>query len=352
MIAVLIRTMRPYFESPSRLLVRLEEALADSLRPGTFITMFYGILDPKTGELVFASAAHNPVLFYRAQDGVTQWHKTTGVPVGMARGGALASSLKDDTVRLAPGDVALVFTDGVNEAVNASFEEYGLDGLHETMLTMAPKGGSNIVEKLRSAVTHWEGGRPAEDDKTILVIERIARESAALGTGGGGDEENGRRLRRLWEMRDKSRRISLPAQLDALDAVHDWMQECEHLENLSRKDKILVEHGVYEILSNIAEHGCQLDGNKTIDIWWIVEESAGRMDGYFLIRDHGLPPHPEEWSWAEPETPPDLRKGRGYGLRIIRESLSEVEFHGDTGKGNLTLAHCPIPAQSGAVTEL
>ena len=126
-------------------------------------------------------------------------------------------------------------------------------------------------------------------------------------------------------------------------------RQCEHLEKLSRTDKILVEHGIYEILSNIAEHGCQLDGNKTIDVWWIVEESACQMDGYFLIRDYGLPPHPEEWPWAEPETPPDLRKGRGYGLRIIRKSLSEVEFHGDTGKGNLTLAHCPIPAPSGVV---
>ena len=350
MIAVLIRTMRPYFDSPARLLVRLEEALANSLRPGTFITMFYGILDPKTGELVFASAAHNPLLIYRAENGSTEWHKTTGIPVGMAAGGALASSLKDDTVRLARGDVAFVFTDGLNEAVNASFEEFGFDRLSDTVRSTAPKGGSSVIEKIRSAVTEWEGGRPAEDDKTILAIERIARESAAFGTGGGGatDEKNGRRLRRLWEMRDNGRRISLPAQLDALDDVHDWMQQCEHLENLSRTNKILVEHGIYEILSNIAEHGCQLDGNKTIDVWWIVEESACQIDGYFLIRDHGLPPHPEEWPWAEPETPPDLRTGRGYGLRIIRKSLSEVEFHADTGKGNLTLVHCPIPARSSA----
>ena len=53
-----------------------------------------------------------------------------------------------------------------------------------------------MIEKIRSAVTEWEGGRPAEDDKTILAIERIARESAAFGAGTGGgamDEKNGRR---------------------------------------------------------------------------------------------------------------------------------------------------------------
>jgi sigma-B regulation protein RsbU (phosphoserine phosphatase) len=337
MIAVLIRTLQPYFNSPSQLLNRLDESLQGMLQPGTFVTMFYGILDTNDGKLTFASAAQNPLLHFKAGDASIEWRRTRGIPVGMARGDALASSLDDSTLDLSPGDVVLVFTDGFNEAVNDSMEEYGFDRVAEAVGSLATDGGKVVVDGLRAAVSSWEGGRAAEDDKTALVIERAARASAPTDGEGDGD-----RLTRLCSRRPTSRRLSLPARLDELDRVHDWLLGCDYLDRLSEADLTLVEHGVYEILCNIAEHGCGLNGRKTIDIWWIVDESGSGPEGYFLIRDRGAPPRPENWPSSEPETTADRRKGRGYGLQIIRETLAEVEFHTVPDEGNFTIARYPL----------
>jgi serine phosphatase RsbU (regulator of sigma subunit)/anti-sigma regulatory factor (Ser/Thr protein kinase) len=342
MIAVLIRTMRPYFNSPSQLLVRLDESLRGMLQPGTFVTMFYGILDTGDGSLTFASAAQNPLLHFKAGGASAEWHRTRGIPVGMAPGDALSSSLDDQTLTLSPGDVVLVFTDGYNEAVNDTQEEYGFDRVAEAVRLLAADGGNVVVEGLGAAVSSWEGGRAAEDDKTALVVERAALGRTDLDKAGGleATARGGERLTHLRGMRSAARRLSLPARLDALDGVHDWLLGCEHLEDLLEADVTLVEHGLYEILSNIAEHGCGLDADQTIDIWWIPDELGGGLDGYFLVRDGGRPPRPGNWPRAEPDTTAALRKGRGYGLQIIREIMAEVEYHTVAGEGNLTIARC------------
>jgi serine phosphatase RsbU (regulator of sigma subunit)/anti-sigma regulatory factor (Ser/Thr protein kinase) len=339
MIAVLVRTMRAYFESPARLLVRLEESLAGSLRPGTFVTVFYGILDTEREALTFASAAHNPLLHYNARDKSVEWHRTRGVPVGMARGGALAASLVDETIRLGSGDAVLVFTDGLNEAVNGSLEEYGFDRIERAVRSLAPRGGDEIVSGLRRAVTRWESGRAAEDDKTVVVIQRAL--SGAVVESTTCAQRGPTRLQRLMARRGDACHLTIAATLEGLDDVHEWLRGCDGLSTLPREDMTMVEHGVYEILANIAEHGCGLDGGKTIDVWWIADDAG--PDGCFLIRDHGQSPRPEQWKWREPEGADSLRRGRGYGLAIIRETLSEVEFHADTQDGNITLARYETP---------
>ncbi|MGD8414087.1 MAG: SpoIIE family protein phosphatase, partial [Candidatus Latescibacterota bacterium] len=332
MIAVLVRTMRKYFDSPARLLVRLEEALADSLQPGTFVTILYGILDPGAGEFTFASAAHNPVLFYNAGERSLRWHRSQGVPLGMAPGGPLAASLSDTTVRLGPGDAAMVFTDGLNEAVNGEMCEYGFDRVEAIMGSLAPEGGAAVVDGLRRAVSRWEGGQPAEDDKTVVVIERKAEAAAEAANPMAGDG----RLRRLMESRNGRDHLSIPATLNALDDVLVWLRDRRGLVELPSAEFTLAEHGVYEILANIAEHGCGLDPGMTIDVWWIADREG--EGGYFVLRDRGRPPRPEEWPWREPETKAGLRRGRGYGLAIVRETMAEVEFHAGTPEGNITLA--------------
>jgi serine phosphatase RsbU (regulator of sigma subunit)/anti-sigma regulatory factor (Ser/Thr protein kinase) len=345
MIAVLVRTMRAYFDSPARLLVRLEESLADSLRPGTFITVFYGILDTGTGELTYASAAHNPLLVYSARDRSVAWLSTQGVPVGIAPGGALAASLEDETVRLALGDAVLAFTDGLNEAVNGAMEEYGFDRLEKLVPTLASRGGEEIVAGLRRAVSRWEDGRPAEDDKTVVVIERMATRAprAPSELADGGVE----RLRQLMNRRQDGRHLAIPATLEALSDVHGWLRSCPGLSDLPRDDFTLVEHGIYEILANVAEHGCGLNAEKTIDVWWLASGAGAR--GYFLVRDHGCPPRPDEWKWREPQTAEGLRRGRGFGLAIIRETMAEVEFHAGTDEGNITLARYEAPKRPNLV---
>jgi anti-sigma regulatory factor (Ser/Thr protein kinase) len=190
------------------------------------------------------------------------------------------------------------------------------------------------MESLQHAVTKWEASLPANDDKTLIAISRAPRaEAGAPRTGDGRRSRAGA----LWNRREGSDHLSITASLSAVDAVGPWLRQCESLRDWNTEGIALIEQGLYEVLCNIAEHGCALDESKTIDIWWIVDRQSSHADrGAFLVRDRGRPPVPESWA------PRDglrerRRKGRGYGLELIDKTISVPEFCPETPVGNLTV---------------
>lgn len=363
MIDVLMRSLCPSYSSPSALMVALESSLIDSLQPGMFVTMFYGSLDPAKGRLVYASAGHNPVLHYHALEKRIEYRKPDGVPLGLFRDGTLKSSLKDNWIDLAPGDLLLESTDGFNEAVNIGGEEFGFDRMENILNEFAPQGAREVIKRLRFAVTEWERPMSAMDDKTLLVISRsrpvqledsggVDLAAASLLNGSGSEL-----LDQLWKKRVTGQHFFLPASLDALDDIGSWLKQCTYLGNLPLEDVKLLEQGLYELCGNIAEHGCGLDPNKVIDIWWIAADSqeepvteaaknenfprekleACIKNSYFLIRDQGAPPNVDEWLSGESDNPRLCVEGRGLGLSIIYRTLDGIEFHPRTEFGNITI---------------
>src|SRR5262249_50265734 len=105
MLSALLRALRNDHASPSALLCALDERLSETLRPGTFVTMFYGIVDPGRRRLTFASAGHNPLLVYRHASRTVERVEDHGVPLAAVRGGAIRATLRDQTMVLGPGDV-------------------------------------------------------------------------------------------------------------------------------------------------------------------------------------------------------------------------------------------------------
>src|SRR5438132_1488145 len=84
--------------------------------------------DSRTGELTFASAGHSPLLVWRRDGRKLESHRATGIPLGAVRGGAIARTLRNDVVKLGPGDAIVQFTDGVNEAFEPTgTEQFGMD---------------------------------------------------------------------------------------------------------------------------------------------------------------------------------------------------------------------------------
>ena len=85
MLHALLRAVAATHDSPGALLASLDLQLGGMLGRGTFVTMFYGILDPARGELTFASAGHNPLLVLRGRGGRAEWVRARGAPRGVVR---------------------------------------------------------------------------------------------------------------------------------------------------------------------------------------------------------------------------------------------------------------------------
>lgn len=356
MLAALLRSMKDAYDSPAQLLVALDRQLRDSLRPGVFVTMFYGILDPRRNRVICASAAHSPLLHYVARERKAHWHYSKAIPLGVVRSGDLfASTLEEQVVDLGAGDLLFQFTDGVNEAWEPTgAEEFGFDRIREVVERHASRGAAAVVKEVRDRLQVWMGGKPRFDDETILVVHREASTAVSdttprqtPGVLGGQD------LGQLWALRRGAPHLAFAADLEKLGAIKTWLHQCPDLRGLTEMEFGILEYGLYELCANIVEHGYGGDSQKIVDVWWIsnVEEVFGDSGadpsgtsflervrtGAFLVRDYGTPFNPTERTSTSLDDPATRKRGRGLGLAIIREAMSGVCYAAASRYGNITV---------------
>jgi len=176
MAGALLRSHAPAHTSPAQLLAHLNELIHPSMKRGMFITLFYGILDARRGSFTFANAGHNPLLFYSTANAVCLPVKTTGMPLGLMRGERFDKKLADQTIEIDSGDILVQYTDGVNEAANASDEEFGVDRVVEIVGRAGETGSraEDVVDRLSKDVQAFVAGAPQSDDITVIALRRLS----------------------------------------------------------------------------------------------------------------------------------------------------------------------------------
>jgi serine phosphatase RsbU (regulator of sigma subunit) len=364
MVYALLRAYRDSIASPSAVLATLDARLSETLQPGSFVTMFYGVLDPARRRLTFSSAGHNPLILFRASTGRVERIPTRGIPLGAVRGGAIRKTLDDGTVDLGPGDVLLQYTDGVNEAFDPSGkEQFGFERMEQALIESAARGGNAVVGALVAGIRAWSGEGPPGDDETLLVIYsgRDPRPEPGEGAADRTDAAN-EALQRLGEARRRGRCLTLSADLDALQGIGAWLLEARPAQAPPDWDLDLLTTALYEVCANIVEHGYGSEPSKCLELWWIpgpdpgagaaagggtpAEGAAGAARppaavlpgrGYFLVRDHGLPFSPGQWKELDFNDRRVRMRGRGLGLQIIRRATRHTVYQPATPEGNITL---------------
>jgi len=340
MLAALLRAYREAASSPARLLATLDERLGETLQPGAFVTMFYGVLDPRRGQLVYASAGHSPLLVYRRATGAIETIRMRGIPLGAMRGGVIKKTLEDRSLEMSPGDVLVQYTDGVNEAFDFSGQEqFGFERLEAVIRSAAPHGAGALLAEVHRAVEEWVGGGAALDDETMLVV---AYEGTALAPVGHHDNSiDAQSL--LVRARARGRRIEFPAQLDALESLRDWLEQDPAARALEIAEFEVMYTVLHETVANIAEHGFGSDAKRRFEMWTVpagraadgVQPAIGQL--CFIIRDDGRPFRPEGWSPIDFSDRETWRRGRGIGLDIIFKGTKFVSYQPGTPEGNLTV---------------
>jgi sigma-B regulation protein RsbU (phosphoserine phosphatase) len=108
-----------------------------------FCTLFYGVYDPAAGTLVYLNAGHNPPFLLRAAGGEPERLEATGMLLGLFPD----ASYRKGEARLAPGDLLVVFSDGVSEAFNEEGEEFGEDRLLDVLRDRREDGGKEHLRR-------------------------------------------------------------------------------------------------------------------------------------------------------------------------------------------------------------
>ena len=157
-------------EDPSNLaalMTRLNRITCANCPSNRFITFFFCVLDPSTGELRFANAGHNPPILVRAS-GEAEMLEGGGPVLGILP----IAPYREEKAQLGPGDLLAIYSDGVTEATSPSEDEYGEERLIEVLKAHRGESAAGIAAAVVASLAEFGAGSPAADDVTIVIARR------------------------------------------------------------------------------------------------------------------------------------------------------------------------------------
>ncbi len=166
----LIRTYATQYSTlPSFALGMANERILLDTRSGMFVTAFYGVLEPDTGRMRYVNAGHNPPYLYSTQKKKTvDWLRSTGMALGVMEDATWGQKV----VKFFPGDVLLLYTDGITDAQDKTGRYYGERRLQDVVRSMRDCSANAILDTLLKDLQRFTGGMPQQDDITLVVVCR------------------------------------------------------------------------------------------------------------------------------------------------------------------------------------
>jgi len=135
-----------------------------------FATLFFVIYHRKSGILEFSNAGHGPLFCYRRARNMCTVTKLDGMPIGIDE----ESEYKQAKAALDPGDIVVLYTDGVTETRNENNEEYGIKRLNRLIVENNHLNAEELVMRLVRDLEEFRGNEPPHDDTTILIMKRTS----------------------------------------------------------------------------------------------------------------------------------------------------------------------------------
>lgn len=160
--------------APSAVLAAVNRLLHPDIREDMFISMIYMVLDQATSQVTLSRAGHTYPLLWRKKSNTVEEIKSGGLAVGIDRGEVFERVTKDCSFTLEPGDCLLLYTDGVNEAMDARGDEFGEERIKTVLAALAPQGARAVVSGLIEEVEQFLGGKRSHDDITLIALQKAA----------------------------------------------------------------------------------------------------------------------------------------------------------------------------------
>jgi serine phosphatase RsbU (regulator of sigma subunit) len=165
----LIRTYALEYDTrPDIVILAANERILQDARANLFITAFYGILDQATSTITYCNAGHSNPYLLNTRGGTVRVLATTGMPLGIEEDAVWGLA----TVQIEPGDVIILYTDGIPDALNSEGEFFGKKQLVEVARGCLGLPAQEIQNCILEAVQTFAGNTPQFDDITLLVMMR------------------------------------------------------------------------------------------------------------------------------------------------------------------------------------
>jgi serine phosphatase RsbU (regulator of sigma subunit) len=167
----LVLSLARMYDSPAKLLSEANRILSANMDSRSFITMTYAVLDTAARTMRYARAGHNPIIHLEAASGTTRILAPRGLGLGIDRGERFDALLEEAERPLRSGDLFLLFTDGLSEAMNHQAELFGEGRLRRIVEDSEDLGSEEIKEKILEEIRAFVGGAAQHDDMTMVILK-------------------------------------------------------------------------------------------------------------------------------------------------------------------------------------
>ena len=312
-----------HIDQPGLILQRVNDFLEQNNDEDLFVTLFYGVLDERTGGFHYANGGHNPPILV-TRDGARPLETTSGVALGMFDGLDYA----DARVAMTPGTRLVLFSDGVTEAFDDSDEAFGDDRLLDAARTLPEEQGPDQdVTDIVTAVDEFTGEAPQFDDITCVVLIYKGR----------GNHDSGRPASespRQATMTAPALFLSLKNDLSELARVAEALESLGTSHGWPAKWILNLNLSLDELITNTVSYGYRDTDEHEIRL--TLTEQNGSL--VVVLEDDGIAFDPFT---AAPD--PDLDAGveerriGGLGVHFVKTLMDEVAYERVDGCNRITL---------------
>lgn len=161
-----IRLLSRMYDTPAEVMTEANKLLLEAGQDGMFATVLYMAIDVEDHTFTVANAGHQPPMVASARfEGVAELDDSTAVALGVVPG----MEYPQKVYRLMPEDAVLLYTDGINEAMNRQSQEYGMDRL-QTCVGNGPADPARLLGRVLADLRRFVGGATQSDDQTMVVF--------------------------------------------------------------------------------------------------------------------------------------------------------------------------------------
>lgn len=283
--------------SPASILSHVNTDLSRSNESCMFVTIFLAVLDIETGRMTYSNAGHNPPYIKRTDGDLVRLDNRHGPVIGAVEGIAY----REDEEQLDPGDLFLMFTDGVTEAMDIDDALYGEDRLKNLLSQKEFDSAEHMVEAVADDVWVHQGEAEQADDVTILAISYQ------------GQSERGEIGHLDLDVRNQPTEI-----IRVNEGFNAFAGEYGIPDGDRRRINLVFD----ELLNNVISYAFDDEGEHVINVKISLE--VNRL--VVTIADDGRPFNPFGRIPPETDLPVDDRELGGLGLHLVKNVMDEVMY--------------------------
>jgi sigma-B regulation protein RsbU (phosphoserine phosphatase) len=303
--------------SPASILTHVNDELGRNNDANMFVTIWAAIVDVKTGATTYTNAGHNPPFLLRTTGDLVRLDELHGPVVAAMEG----MSYGESSLQLGSGDLLILYTDGVTEAMNAGGELYGERRLKDSFSTSS-RDVRGLVARVVDDVWRFQGDAVQADDVTAMAV---AFHGAVTGTASHLLE-----LRMINKLEDIGRVVE---EFGTFAAEH----------GLDDKPRRTVNMALDELLNNVVSYAYDDDAEHWIDLR--IELDPQRLA--VTVEDEGAPFNP--FARAAPDTTLSIEERQigGLGIHLVKKIMDEASYVRRTHRNVVTIVkHLTEPTPS------